>query len=1044
MNIEKNPIGAISKVISKENGFENPLDILMKAIIVHLGLSGDEIENIINIISDLKDRGQQEFLGATLLRFYRNHENIIEDDKNLRLKIISLFDSLYEHTIYKRKKITVNTENHKKLPILLQYVDDIENSINKIKIEDLSQFNSFRNKYLRLINTRRKADSDIIKHFLNKETLDEIENIFRLVDSYIKASDIHIYNKLKKKFQKHIKILEEINSEYNNLFLLEPLKAIYTLIEKDLNTNNPDAKTSKLIISSTEKKYPLSVLDTSIELIIKLTNVDEGKAYDTKIEILNTHSLTIEKDEDFIGTINAKKTVYVKFDSTISEVNEELNIEVKVSWKDYTQEEFSIEKNLIFKAQRVDINWEKFEDAECYSREAIDEEEELIGRKDILEELYRGLDKNKNIKSYYIHGQKRVGKTSIAKVLQSRLKKNKEKFLVLYIEGGDYVHGGDFKKTINNLGKKICKQIKRTSQQLSDLEIPVFKGSLQPLVDFLDDVKCIDNDKRIIFILDEFDEVSSTLYKRNEVGNAFFLTMRSISNKANYSFILVGGEKINFIISIQGEQLNKFKSHRVDYFDKEHWNEFKDLVKIPVANYLDITDEAISKLYESTAGNPFFTNVICEKMMEIAIEKRDSFITHIEIEESIDKSISNAEPQIFSHFWEDGIKEDNDKEEEISYKRRRILLALSELEKNKKLLSENNILDKLVDEMSEKEIKRVLKEFVERTILIENNKNYSFRIGFFKKWLLERGSKEIIMTLSDEQKIKLRNKEEKNAEISATEIKSFINRKKIIYNGNPLTTDDVRSWLDQFETNINQRLIFKILENLIYYNPANIKVKMKEIFRYIKAKQYQGKRVSNVLVSYLDRIGKSGVEYSKYFIEENSILARNSIEKNKILEKLNNPENKFKYLVFVDDFLGTGNSIIESVKKLKKDYPEIFKKDIEILIGIVTGFQSAKELVEQELDKINIKNIKIIICQPLDKKDKCFSNESRMFANSDEKRNAKDLCLDKGYLLSKNAPLGYGGCESIVIFPETCPNNCLPILWAENKNFKPLFKRKIN
>ena len=170
------------------------------------------------------------------------------------------------------------------------------------------------------------------------------------------------------------------------------------------------------------------------------------------------------------------------------------------------------------------------------------------------------------------------------------------------------------------------------------------------------------------------------------------------------------GFKIKFIISIQGEQLNKFESYRVDYFDKEHWSDFKDLVKKPVENYLDITDEAINVLYEITAGNPYFTNIICETMMRIAIEKRDSFVTDIEMNEAIKKSIEIAEAEIFAHFWEDGIKEDNDKEEEISYKRRKILLALSELEKNDENLTKEKIIDRLIAELSELEIKNILKE----------------------------------------------------------------------------------------------------------------------------------------------------------------------------------------------------------------------------------------------------------------------------------------------------------------------------------------------
>lgn len=218
---------------------------------------------------------------------------------------------------------------------------------------------------------------------------------------------------------------------------------------------------------------------------------------------------------------------------------------------------------------------------------------------------------------------------------------------------------------------------------------------------------------------------------------------------------------------------------------------------------------------------------------------------------------------------------------------------------------------------------------------------------------------------------------------------------------------------------------------------------MKEIFSNIKTKKYEAKtRVSNVIVSYLDAIGKSGVVYAKYFIDANSILQKNSTEKNKILEKLNN--NSFDYLVFVDDFMGTGKTIIDFIKELKRDFPDIFDKKIEIIIGVVSGFLYAKEYVEKEFEKLKINNIKIVICEPLNESDKCFSDESKIFTNPDDRRNARDICWEKGNYLVSNNPLGFGDCQSIVVFPDTCPNNSLPILWAEKEDFKPLFKRKIN
>ena len=122
-------------------------------------------------------------------------------------------------------------------------------------------------------------------------------------------------------------------------------------------------------------------------------------------------------------------------------------------------------------------------------------------------------------------------------------------------------------------------------------------------------------------------------------------------------------------MSIHGKHLNFFNEHRIDYFDKEHFNQFKELVTKPVSGYIEITDEAIEEIYNKTEGNPYFTNFICKEMLNTAIEKKDSHITDKEMRDAINKAISKAETHIFFFFCEDGIREFNDKQEEISYKR---------------------------------------------------------------------------------------------------------------------------------------------------------------------------------------------------------------------------------------------------------------------------------------------------------------------------------------------------------------------------------------
>lgn len=1033
----EHPITIISKCISKSKNYENPFEKLTNSLIIYLELPN--YENMLELLQNTNNISDKKFIAITLLRFYKNHESIITDNQILKRKVIQLFDEIFEKEFYKKLNINQKTQSYEKMPLLINYLEQAESI--KLNIENLSKIDKFKQDFYKYLKGQYKI---IITPFLEKNIFQNIDSLFDIVKKYNLNPNLNTYNDAIKLFEKNIKICKKINSEYNNTFIKQPLEEILKLIKKDF-AQNPDSKPSKLIITSTGKKYPLLSSPTNkFNLIVQLKNVENGKAYNTKLSISNvSKNIKIFEREQFIGEIEGNKTINIEFEVEILTPKKNLEILLEVSWENYNHKEYKSHKKLIFNAQRNDINWSELKSKDAYSVRAVESEDKLIGRKDILDDLYEGIISNLN--SYYIHGQKRVGKTSIVKTLKSKLEIDK-KFIVTYIVNT----GTSAEKSIQNLGKKICKEIRREyKKELRDIEIPIFTDNIDPLEDFLDDVNDEIGDKNFIFILDEFDEMSSGLYERNDLINAFFLAIRNFAShdRLNCSFILVGGEKISFLMSIHGKHLNFFNEHRVDYFDKEHFSQFKELVQKPVNGYIDITNEAVEKVYIETAGNPYFTNLICKEMLNIAIEKKDSHITDRDMLEAIEKIIYNAEKHTFIHFWEDGIREFRDESiaEETSYKRRSVLLVLAVLINRKKQLKQEYITDKLSDEFNENETKRILKEFVDRKILIEENKIYNFRINFFKNWLVACGSEKIIMTLSNEQQIQKRAKEEKEAKITSQEIKNFIHEKNIIYNGKPLTTDDIRSWIEQFGDNLKQRLIFRILENITYYRDSNIKDKMITLYQQIKKIKLipsTGKKKTHILVSYLDQVGKSSAEYAKYFGEENSIHSYNIVEKSKILDKLNKSA-EIKVLVFIDDFIGTGNSIITYIKELKKLSPEIFQKEIDIYIGVITGFQDAKENIENKFQKLKIDNIKIILLEPLNERDKCFTESSKIFTNPDMRREAKDLCEVKGEeLISKN-PLGYGNCQSIVVFPETCPNNCLPILWAKNKNFNPLFERKM-
>lgn len=809
-------------------------------------LSIDPKDDILALIKNLTNIVDKTFVAIALLRFYRHHDQIIEGDKILKRELIQLFNEVFQNTIYPRENINDKTPSHEKLPSLVKYLNRIE-TIN-IQIASLTKLNIFKQTFYKLVNGEYK---NIITPFLDQNIYINIEQTFITIEDYIKEPSEDSYSIVVSHLNEIISTLQKAHTEYNDKFLLNPLMKICQLIETNFK-KTPASMQSKLVISSNEKNYPLlSPIGESFKFLVQLKNIEKGKAFNTNIKLVNiSDNVYIEDCEQFVGKIEGNQIVNIDFDAKILKHEESFKIRVEVNWENYNKSKSFESKELILHKQRIDIDWKELENKSAYSIHAIEKEDQLIGRSDILNDLYKGLINN--LDSYYIHGQKRVGKTSIANTIKAKLSK-RDDFIVSY----NLPSGTSLISAIQELGTNICKDIKRQfRQELKDIVLPVFIDNISPLEDFLDDVIYELGEKKFVFIIDEFDELSSGLYDRNDLSTAFFLSIRKFTShpRLKCSFLLVGGERISFLMSIHGQYLNFFKEHRVDYFDKEHFNQFKELVKKPVENYLDISDKAIELIYNETSGNPYFTNFICKEMLNTSIEKRDNHITDKEMSEAIEKAIKQAPTHIFIHFWDDGIRELNIRKEEITYKRRNILITLSSLMNLNKELKQTYIIDELVSEFNRNEIIRLLKEFVDRKILIEKDRIYSFRINFFKDWLKIYASERILMTLTNEQEIQRYAKEESDAKIDAKEIKDFIKSKNIIYNGVPLTTDDVRSWLEQFGDNLKQRLIFKILENITYYRTSNIKDKMKLIFESIKKERIiasEGRKINHVLVSYL-------------------------------------------------------------------------------------------------------------------------------------------------------------------------------------------------
>jgi len=1007
-----------------------------------------EVTNYQALLNRELEQSKKRFIAFCLLRVYSVNPDLL---RSLTVKHnIHKFFLQSIPDIFKKLKITNKTETYEIESKLTGYIKEKEkNTSIKINTDiDLHFIQNYRNSYRSEI--KQKKNNPVLWQFFGSQIDGQLfDKLFDILIEYNDSGIVDkyaIFNKANEILDNIIEISNEIGTKYSLEYISKP----FSLIKKKLNENfkeNPYSKPAKLKVLKTQKKYPFSKnIKYKIQLLVE--NSSTGYANDAivNITLYSDDIIKLQQTEQFIGHV--KVSSIVEFEYTGLSNSEDILLYGFIEWTNFDRKKCKTDFELNLSGQKLDIDWSSIENEEPYDLEPVTDENEFIGRKKIITDLKKI---RKKVGSSYVFGQRRVGKTSIVKTLQSIIKS--ENILVLYIEAGDWDSATSPHKSMGDLGKKICTKIKRYNKKFSSLSIPDFEGSFNRLTDFLDEVSEIDNTFRVIIILDEFDRISNELLYSGNIAKSFMLTIRAISNREQFGFILVGGEKLEYILS-QWQEFNKFKPIRVDYFDKEtEWEDFKNLIKYPIQNFLEITDRAIDYIYNQTSGNPYFTKKICVELFSLMVSNRDSHITEDEAKKATDiaRDSNNIAATDFSHFWKDGIKEREEKEEDISINRRKVLLSIGQILKTNRKTTKQTIIDKsIANGLNNLQAEKTLDEFVQRKILkIESNK-YRFVVQFFEDWLISNGLDKIITTFQEEQRIILRERYEEQITIKSDEINS-LSQSWQSYKGKEVSTDIIREWLEQFESIEDQRCVFKLLENTKLYTNNEIREKMEDLFRLVrneirsadKARFIEKGKLKrdDILVSYLDQNPvKSGAEYAKIFVEANNIYKDNSTNPDKLQKKLVELSN-INALVFVDDFIGTGNSIIDNIEPILVNHKErIVEKNILVIIGVITGFQEAKHKVEVFAKKNNLP-IKLFLLDPLDESNKCFNVNSLIYTVPIKREKAKDICNKIGLRLEKKHPLGFGNCQATVVFPNTCPNNTLPILWKETNNWKPLFRR---
>lgn len=254
---------------------------------------------------------------------------------------------------------------------------------------------------------------------------------------------------------------------------------------------------------------------------------------------------------------------------------------------------------------------------------------------------------------------------------------------------------------------------------------------------------------------------------------------------------------------------------------------------------------------------------------------------------------------------------------------------------------------------------------------------------------------------------------------------------------NQITPYDVIRWLFNFDDE-DVELAVQLLEHVVFLRDDDVKGRL-----YEQVMKLPKDRTKHIVP--LGKPGKSGAAIS-YWIH--GLMKRNDLQRmnfHSSVEAFISYRNSVAWetlndvVVYVDDFIGSGGSVVEALSLNKKRVrPEVLSDAYSGRLYVV-----AAVVMDNGYSKIT-KDISGVVILG-DSHCKGFDPHKKVFGSYFKTKAVRELCYKYGEQLYKGCPLGYENTQSLVLMQHSSPNNTIPVLWSDNqyqgRNWNPLVPR---
>jgi len=260
------------------------------------------------------------------------------------------------------------------------------------------------------------------------------------------------------------------------------------------------------------------------------------------------------------------------------------------------------------------------------------------------------------------------------------------------------------------------------------------------------------------------------------------------------------------------------------------------------------------------------------------------------------------------------------------------------------------------------------------------------------------------------------------------------------YRGRTIGASTILRWLEQFDCE-ERPFMLRLLEQFDPISDQRARDQMVILYREIG--RLLNKTQPKLLVSASNRPGKSGSRYARMFQQERRRKVRD-IPIDDIQRDLPHLASDSDALVFIDDLVGSGSTAIELINQLN-EYAALQTSNRPVFVCCLyitdLGLKELQDAAVEAPYDCRVVSVNLLR--------KCFSDDGgiHIFGSLANRDRALQIAEDYGHKLRPMDPLGFDDGQLLIAFPDNCPDNCLPIIFAvptadsENKRWIPLFPR---